>query len=329
MGSSTLYRLWTFAKATEKPALENFTTEALAAAIRSDPRPILRALAVPDGQRVVVSTQRYEKRCGYLDLVLGLGDREIWIEVKLWAGESGCQLATYQAVALAAAPARLIRVVQIGRTPLSNTVDFISWQELHRAIAELQDAGAWWHDLRLFLEENQMASDDHGPITQEEANAVAPAISLFPKLVRVLTLTTARCNALTKPPLVWPTDERKIRDQLLRRFAERDSISLEVRPERPALGIVIGARGADLAVWIWAEPGLLAERRQLLERLEKLDEPWEIEREATEWGLASCSRPLARFESQESAADWLVARVGGLGRVGVLERLVEWATGGP
>jgi len=41
---STFGRLFTYARESKVDALENFTTEALAAAIREDPRPIVQLL---------------------------------------------------------------------------------------------------------------------------------------------------------------------------------------------------------------------------------------------------------------------------------------------
>lgn len=100
--ASTFNRLFLYAKAAEAEALENFTTEALAACIRDDDAPMARALrsvgVLPTDDvetRVVPHTQVAVAGAGVIDLILQTesGDRlgEVWIEVKVYAGQSGSQ----------------------------------------------------------------------------------------------------------------------------------------------------------------------------------------------------------------------------------------------
>src|SRR3990172_8056806 len=101
---STLGRLFDFAKAPNSSAIENFTTEALAGAIRADPRPFLLALRRHDLVRAApltdldVLTQVVMPGTGILDLVVVSASPELpelWIEVKVDAAESGRQLDAY------------------------------------------------------------------------------------------------------------------------------------------------------------------------------------------------------------------------------------------
>ena len=103
---STLDRLYSYAKSTGAGARENFTTEALAGLIHDDPAPILRVLRdgghLPLGKPsdIALDTQVVLPGAGVLDLVLVIvidGRRyELWIEVKVNAGESGTQLDAYR-----------------------------------------------------------------------------------------------------------------------------------------------------------------------------------------------------------------------------------------
>ncbi len=85
--------------------LENFTTEALAAAVERDPGPLLRALPrdVADvGALLEARVGRVDTQVrvpgGIVDLVV-----DLWIEVNAYAGLSGDQLHAYRAAAKRAA----------------------------------------------------------------------------------------------------------------------------------------------------------------------------------------------------------------------------------
>ncbi|MBK6919511.1 MAG: hypothetical protein IPH07_19110 [Deltaproteobacteria bacterium] len=99
---STLHRLFTFAKATRAEALENFTTEALAAAITDDPAPLVAALAHVPGLQIPPTTRllRVDTQVpvdgGTVDLVVAFDTITYWFEVKAHGGLHGDQLATYR-----------------------------------------------------------------------------------------------------------------------------------------------------------------------------------------------------------------------------------------
>ena len=161
-----LNRLFTFARATENSALENFTTEALANALELDASPLLRALpgelaAVipPDRTRAQrVETQVRIER-GTLDLVIDLviDDRplSLWIEVKAHAGLSGEQLKVYTTEAQRRP--HTTHVLMLCKYPQTSDVPTLRWNVLR---AQLSPAShEYWLDLRHFLEDHQMADD--------------------------------------------------------------------------------------------------------------------------------------------------------------------------
>ncbi|MHB8960534.1 MAG: hypothetical protein ACYDAN_12995 [Candidatus Limnocylindrales bacterium] len=100
---STLARLFAYAKSSKSEALDNFTTEALASAIRDDFRPFVPVLVDAgllrydeEPRTVGVETQVAVTGAGIVDLDLVLEGEgwlaEVWIEVKVFAGESAEQL---------------------------------------------------------------------------------------------------------------------------------------------------------------------------------------------------------------------------------------------
>jgi hypothetical protein len=103
---SNLNQLFRYARSEHVDAKENFTTEALAAAIRHDPDPIVQVLrsrgwlAEIEQAEVIPHTQVRVSGTGCIDLVLEVSDGTrrcvFWIEVKVDAGEHGEQLANYR-----------------------------------------------------------------------------------------------------------------------------------------------------------------------------------------------------------------------------------------
>lgn len=100
-------------KGTATP-LENFTTELLAGIVRRDPEPFVAWMStwltnLPDGQELLGVATQVPIDSGFVDLVLRFGKREseaqlhkeVWVEVKCGAPESGDQLARYKAALLA------------------------------------------------------------------------------------------------------------------------------------------------------------------------------------------------------------------------------------
>jgi hypothetical protein len=108
---STLTRLFIYSKDEKFSAHENYTTEALAACIRSDPTPMLAVLRDrligSQGAKVVegatwarAQTQVYLLGGSILDLHLTVGDEtritgEVWIEAKIGAPLTSAQLLGY------------------------------------------------------------------------------------------------------------------------------------------------------------------------------------------------------------------------------------------
>ena len=177
---SDLGRLFRVGRDPDLEPLENFTTMALAIAIRHDHRPMKEALwsvdrtcfdadaraaletldaAVADIDAVAAETQVTlwapdGTVVGYLDLVLhALGAQqprsEIWVEVKVDAGESGIQLKNYKDCAEQRSPPPAI--ITLGRMRVSDKVPSLKWSDVVNAIASVPDPHHAWLSLRDFL----------------------------------------------------------------------------------------------------------------------------------------------------------------------------------
>ena len=180
---SDLGRLfWRRASEWQEP-LENFTTEALAIAISHDFRPMKEALRQVDwsysGQAdqrsspididaiVAIDATTQEAlwtangAVGYLDLVLclhvdGEQPREVWVEVKVNAWESGRQLEVYLEQAALRSPTP--PVITLARTRISDKVPALKWAAVARAIDTTHDVHSSWAALADFLNEEHIGS---------------------------------------------------------------------------------------------------------------------------------------------------------------------------
>jgi hypothetical protein len=150
--------------------LENFTTAALAIAVRHDFRPMAAALAkvaeMPAAELIKIEPRIQvflppvgEARTGYLDLVLSVTDSRqqnhaLWVEVKVDAGEGEDQIANYRRHA-SNEPVRPV-IITLGRTPLRDDVPALRWRDIVAAIDNTSDPHYWWLALRDFLLEERI-----------------------------------------------------------------------------------------------------------------------------------------------------------------------------
>ena len=182
---SDLGRLFRLSVAGPKP-LENFTSTALAIAVRHDQRPMVKALGKVKRQRYkggpcpvldLFSTERTarpsigaevqktlfpvgELPIGYLDLVLSVRDTAgqdsaIWVEVKVDAWEHGDQIPVYLGHAERLSPKP--DVITLGRTMITDKVPFLTWLDVVDAIESVSNPHYTWVSLREFLLEYRIA----------------------------------------------------------------------------------------------------------------------------------------------------------------------------
>jgi hypothetical protein len=221
---SRLGRLYMYSKDNAFTAQENFTTEALRMAIADDRQPMFEALSRVDAERAAElnlgtatscrpSTQVALPGGGWLDLVIEILDGhervigEVWVEVKIDAPESGLgQLPYYQECAQKRAlergyPVWLVTLARHALPGLNDRlqalrlppVPNVSWNVLYQCARHGRpDRRSWkqhasWQDLGTFLEEQNVANDALGPISDREAASLEPSYELIQKVSAVVT----------------------------------------------------------------------------------------------------------------------------------------------
>ena len=170
---SRLGRLYLYSKDTAFTAQENFTTEALALAILDSAEPMLRAFrrmstvakcpfALGDVLALRPRTQVYISGGGFLDLVLDAYRREAKLH------------------------SRRVWLITLGPSPLRQDIPHLTWMDLYQAARTTRPEPASWVDLRKFLEEQMIANDAMGPISDREAASLEATFDLFQKVLKVI-----------------------------------------------------------------------------------------------------------------------------------------------
>lgn len=321
--SSTLSRLFNFAKATDVDPKENFTTEALAAAIRADERPLRDVLKthgiVLSDAKLRVDTQVWIAGVGQLDLVVRGTDPQgveqlLAFEIKVDAEESGEQLKNYTAWRDGAPSSRRVIVLAPRELRTSQGLPWIRWQELW--IRSGEKSHTYWTDLSRWLEELGMADESYESIGPGDAVSIRGARLLMKKVSRILEPVSVKLNEAWGGS-DWPT-EGDVLAQLEQRFylpGPSPTFSIEHRTPYKDAGVSVGlfddTKGLRLGVWIWADPRKVGEDRGLRDAVARL-----VETKSADWShpddvwlLARVSKPVAEFKDQAEASLWLKERV--------------------
>jgi hypothetical protein len=328
-------RLFRYAKAIGAEAKENYTTEALRAAIETDGRPIVRALRsagildLASATEVRVQTQLSVSKVGQIDLVVTATSASssvvCWIEVKVDAGEGGDQLASYERFIASLPETKRPTLVVLGPTKLREGVPWLPWQKLREAIVSSGTTSPYWLDFKMYLEEIGMADSHDEKATGAEANALQPARRLLGKAARILTPFAKKAGA-SWPGSAWPTSEAKIVDALASAFVRHGTLTIANATNLRA-NVSAGlyheplTEDAWVGIWIWCRPNRVQERHAILELIAKheWDDAWH--RDEGAWELFGAYRRLTDFESHAMAAEWLGARLLQLRAAGLLNLL--------
>lgn len=329
--TSTLSRLFRFAKAAKNEARENFTTEALAAAIRTEPEPFLAAFGgvhVSSAAVLAVETQVPVPAIGIVDLVVQIetaaGFDTVWVEVKVDAGESGDQLTRYTRYVEALPTAARPRLVVLGPKPIGD-VPWVAWQQVRRSIVSTNTRNPSWLDFKRYLEEIHMADDYSEPISASEAGALGPAHALLGKVARILSLF-ADAAQKSWPASRWLSDETAIRKRLAQSLARWGALNVDARTHFRA-GIGVGAYQdgplgeAMLGLWIYAKPNWVADRERISRQAQAggLGPHWASS--PADWEFLGTYRRLRDFTTPEAASTWLGDCLLDLDAAGVLAML--------
>lgn len=272
-GTSSLGRLFEYAKVSTVDIRENYTTQALAEAIRRDPRPMVLALAhagvldidatrsweaevttqwafpdtiaagadavVPDAEEAVLPSYRF------VDLVLLLRSEnesvEVWVEVKTGSGIHGDQLERYRAYIDGHNDeiARTLVLLAPEKLPTNVALVSIRWRDVADAIERSSTQRDWWLDFATYLEEIGMTEHWTLPVTAREAIALEDAHHLFRKAFAVIDDVNGRIrDGATTPagnsfPVWFPWPQSWVLRTCQSQFAEHGRIMLSETGERP------------------------------------------------------------------------------------------------
>jgi len=333
--SSSLSRLFAYARTPASDPRENFTTEALAAATRVESRPLVVALARlgvldPDDVLACVPfTQVFHEGAGTIDLVLQMdtpaGAREVWIEVKVDAPESGQQLRNYRAFIDADVSLRRDLVV-LAKETLPSTVPHVAlrWRDVVKAARDTVPNHVLWSELVAYLEEIRMADRSTFPITLREASSLDDAFGLFTKALAVIRSVNARLGALGYPDWLvmsqtgqtgWLTS--KTHEQFIR-FGRAMVEAKKLYRANVFYGFQSREGEVYGTIWVEADPKRTRERQAIRERAHGRLDSWEQPLDHR-WQLVIKAERAIEFPTEVAAADWFVARFEELRASGMLE----------
>lgn len=318
--NSLFGRLFRYARSTGTEQLENFTTEALAAAIRVQPGPFVDMLtehgilpAAPHADTVLVATQEVVPGVGIIDLVVRLFDRlelrhEIWVEAKVWAAESGDQLTRYRSHIQARPDAGRCRLVTLGPRPVSNDgeIPWLSWQALRDTITMSKDPDHLWLELGQFLEETNVADEFTEPITAREAASLLDASTLFRKATRVLA-EVSESGLLHHPEWGWGSKEQ-VAQLVLGRFQRQGQYAIATgsRPVYLVLGYAAHRLSGEayLTIGVENDPRKAEVRQVVLSMAESggLDGAWV--RRLDTWQALAREQRATTIEGLAANVDW-------------------------
>lgn len=281
---STFGQLLKYARSDKREAIEDFSTEALAAALRTDFRPILpllRERALIDWQLEPTAAEIYTQkpvRGGRVDLAMtfvGPGwSHEVWLEVKVGAGVHGEQMDTYRRAIDERGPDLRTELAFLLKGPFLGhpDVERIWWREIRDVARAMPPTAVLWRDLATYLEEVRVTDPYDDPVEPTEAGAMLDAAALLRKMRRVLRRTARKAHGRW-PQLGFP-DKKGVADRFVEsQFADRARLTIGTRGARANILFGIAQRDIEsgfdegepqLVVWVEHPPNLTDVRRRLI-----------------------------------------------------------------
>jgi hypothetical protein len=342
--SSNLSRLFAYARAEGNRPRENFTTEALAAAIRHDPSPMLAALADrgvldPTAVRSLAPfTQVTFAGAGIVDLLLLVGseegDQQVWIEVKVDAGLSGHQLDHYRQSIDNATDSVRRDLVLLSSSAIGTRVPHVAlrWREVAAAALRLAPDHPSWTDLVNYLREIGMTNRAY-PITLRESAALDDAVGLYRKAVAAIAATNQRLRE--EGFAKWVRAERGstawANQRVGQQWRQRGRL-MAFGSNRYKGWILYGFYSRDgetfAAVWLEVDPKRTGERTSVREQSDSggLDASWLRPLDSARWQVLTKEERAIAFESEDATTEWFVACHRELRDAGVLDLIPRLGT---
>ena len=319
-------------------ALENYTTEALAGAVREKPEPLLRVLAERGicGPRlpIVVSVETQQPVPNHpfrhLDLVVRLRApdgrvSEVWLEVKVHAPVSGNQLKVYSDAASAEFLRDGVRRELVWLGPSDppekqkrHLRSWIHWQSLADAAIRIR-AGWFWEDLVSFLRENGMTEDRTYPISAREATVLEDARRLFLKSHAALAAVN---DWAPKAIAEWPADHwytsGAVKTELFRKLLASGELLLKDGSSHPVyLRYGFASQRGEACLVVRVEMRSAADeplRSQVLAEFGPALEGWD--RPGSGRVVLEVVERAVLFERQEDAVKWFEVHLTQLQKIG-------------
>ncbi len=323
--TGTLQRLFNYAKATHARALENFTTEALAAAIRSDPSVLVEGLVEigaavePETIELVRVETQVHVPGGIVDLVVELAldgrPRSFWIEVKAHAGLHGPQIQAYLDAAKTYPGAAEPVVLMLSKRPITAAVPTLRWNLLRARIDDRRHL--YWQELRRFMEDNRMADDFDAPISPAELDAADMAHALLRKTARLAHEFLSSLPDQDPWKAEFSTSERKITATIAQQFRRhRRLVARSRRYPRASFGLLFEPT-PQLRLWIEFRPTDFENRDAVFAAAKAGNLPPTWFMRAHGWAALATSMPVEGALDQQVAIAWLAERFAELGRAGL------------
>ena len=296
--------------------IEDFLTEALAAATNRDPRPLI-ALLGKEGVRLsgepTAATQVVKDDVGRLDLVLSVdGVEVVWVEVKAWSGEHGDQLKRYTKAAAALSPKPLVLMLATAGAVPSITMPRLTWHKLVEAINNCDEPSDLWIELRDLVEERGLGGGSTMPLTTEEAQSFQHSRTGIEKVAAFInelegTLSTQKSNAqwfANIDRVQFITDQVQKQGRAIYQFdpIARPSNTMD---RDPLVFMWVGVEGGRLRVAI--EGRAKVKLKTLLGKSfqQLLDLKWKAGNDNFMQAIA----PPSSLASEDAAIAWSIARI--------------------
>lgn len=315
--------------------IEDFLTEALAAAINRDPRPFIVALrkeGIKVQKDLTAKTQVFKENVGRLDMVLSIDALEVlWVEVKAWSGEHGDQLKRYTEAAATYNPHPTVLMLATAGAVPSVTMPRLTWHKLVQTISDTEEPSHLWLELRALVEDCGLGGGLTMPLTKEEAQSFHFAQVGIEKVAAFInelegTLKTQRSDSR------WFANINRVQfitDQVQKHGRAIYQFDPIVRPSNtmdrdPLVFMWVGIENEQLHLAIEgrAKVKLRALLGSSFQRL--LDLQWKTGRE----NFLEAIAPTSVLESEDAAIAWSIARIAEIEQTGAYAIIQAAATKG-
>lgn len=320
-----LSRMISYAVGREPVARENFSTELLAFAIGEDATPITELLSgkgILLSDPVTATTQTPIPGIGIVDLTLtDSKGSEVWVEVKVWARESGDQLVRYQA-GIQGSESKSLVMLSAGQKP-SLDIPWFTWHEIAGLVERKEEKATYlWREIATLIREQEYGGAKVMPFNDNELEQLESARSVLQKIDSLFAEISKEVKG---QGLSWfnrysgETPRRKFIGEVFIRMGELlcqfEAVegSPKGRSDWPAY-FLAGIVDGEFVVAVESSGDL---RKILGDSFSRLNElGWEDQ----SWRITMRSREMA-LKDERTVVDWVLDRLKELDETGAREAI--------